>query len=127
MNRKRLDKFIQISREIASSNPFKWKHVSLIVKGSKILSIGTNNHKTHTTALRMGYTPENEVYYFRHSELDALLKCKERNKITLVNFRFNPRGELRNSCPCEVCMPWCKATFKDIYFSTTNSVSKLIY
>jgi hypothetical protein len=99
-------------------------HVSLIVKGSKILGLGINRRKTHPLAKKYGYRN-----YELHSELDALLKVPKqmRKNLILINFRFGPMGDMKLSKPCPKCLPWCMETFKEIYYSIPNGLVQLEY
>jgi len=93
------------------------KHVSIILdKKGKIVSIGTNTRKTHPKAQEHGYR-----FCELHSELDCYLRVpdsRRSEKLTLVNFRFNRFGDMRMSRPCSKCMPWCKAVFERIIYTT---------
>ena len=106
---------IEVARPIALSVPRTFKHASLILRKGKVVSVGTNHHRTHPMAKKYGYRFD-EV----HSELDALLRYKgPKDGLTLVNYRVNRQGELRMAKPCNLCMPWCTAIFDQIYYSTT--------
>lgn len=99
------------------------RHVSAILQGPVILAIGTNEHKTHPIVKDLGYRAD-----LQHSEINALLRCRARNDLTLVNVRYSAAGDMRLSCPCTVCLPWCIALFDDIYYTTeTDGVVKLLY
>jgi hypothetical protein len=93
------------------------KHVSLILdKKGNMLSFGQNAARTHPLAAQYGYR-FNEV----HSELDAYLKIPRSlrtSDLILVNYRFNRFGNLRMSRPCSKCLPWCKAIFRHIVYTT---------
>ena len=106
---------------LALEVPRTFKHVSLILRRGNIVSVGTNNHRTHPLAKKYGYRFD-EV----HSELDALLRYKgSKNNLTLVNYRINNQGEFRMSKPCSLCLPWCSAIFDKIYYSTPNGIRLL--
>jgi hypothetical protein len=115
-------KLKDVAKETALGNGRQKKHVSLIIVRNRIISIGTNQHKSHPRARQIGYRYD-EV----HSELDALIRCKERKNLVLVNFRFNRFGEMRISRPCDLCTPWCKMIFDRIYYSTRTGFEKLEY
>jgi len=74
--------------------------------------------KSHPDAISKGYRFDEP-----HSELRAYQKVpydlRSRN-LTLVNFRFNKRGELRLSKPCAKCQLWCVSLFRNIYWSTDD-------
>jgi len=120
----KLEKYADIALPISLEIPRPKKHVSLITnrKGA-VLAYGTNQFRTHPLAKQYGYFFD-EV----HSELDALLKIPkgaDRNKLVLINFRFNRFEDMRMSKPCCLCIPWCKAVFSDIFYSTNNGMVKL--
>lgn len=123
MHSSKFKKMHHIAKEVALENERQKKHVSLILVRNRIISIGTNHHKSHPMAKRIGYRYD-EV----HSELDALIRCKERKNLELINFRFNRFGEMRISRPCTLCIPWCKMIFDKIYYtSDTYSYERLEY
>ena len=113
-----LNKYIEMAMPIAIKNERSKKHVSFILRKGELVSFGVNKMKTHPLAKKYGYR-YNEI----HSELDALLKYKgPRDKLVLVNFRFNRYGEMRMSKPCVKCMPWCVALFDKIIYSTVDGM-----
>jgi len=60
-----------------------------------------------------------------HSELDAYRKIPKNYrglKLTLVNVRFNRFQELRMSRPCELCTPWCREVFDNIYYTDNEGI-----
>ena len=117
----KISKFIDIARPISLQIERQKKHVSLVVRKGIVESVGVNQFKTHPMAKKYGYRYD-EV----HSELDALLKYKgSKDGLTLVNFRFNSDGEMRMSKPCCLCLPWCSAVFKEIYYTTNDGIVQL--
>ena len=97
------------------------KHVSIIVRKNEIVSIGTNNFKTHPKAKKYGYRFD-EV----HSELDALLRYKgPKDNLKLINYRFNRFGMMRMSKPCCNCLQWCLALFDEVWYSTNTGMVNL--
>lgn len=122
MENKFLSKLITIAKPISMDLERSKKHVSIIVSKGEILSIGTNEFKTHPAAKKIGYR-----YDEMHSELSALIRCSERKNLHLYNFRFNRFGEMRLARPCCLCLPWCKAVFKTIHHSTTSGIVKMEY
>ena len=122
MKKQKFEKLAEIAKPFAIRNPRPKKHVSLILVRNNIISVGTNEQRSHPTAKKLGYRYD-EV----HSELDALLKCKERKNLMLVNFRFNRFGDLRMSRPCSICCPWCKMLFDKIYYTKTDGYERLEY
>jgi|TARA_Y100000389_G_scaffold200989_1_gene242630 hypothetical protein len=123
ITQKRLDKFLETGKDQCLSIERSKKHCSLIIYKNQIVSVGINGiGKTHPEAKRIGYRYD-EV----HSELDAVLKCKYKKNLTLLNLRFNRFGEMRIARPCQLCMPWCKMYFDSIYYTMPEGVVKLEY
>lgn len=124
MNAYTAKRFVAVAREVADTMDMSqsFRHVSIVISGKSIISIGTNNGKTHTLARERGYRTEHI-----HSELDAFSKIRYREgKFTLLNFRFNKRGEIRNSKPCVHCTPWCVEFFDEIWYSTSYGFMKKV-
>ena len=97
------------------------KHVSVIVRKNDIVSVGTNNFRTHPLAKKYGYRFD-EV----HSELDALLRYRgPKDNLKLINFRYNRFGDMRMSKPCCNCLPWCLAIFDEIWYTTNSGLVNL--
>lgn len=114
-------KAFEVAKPLTISNPRPKKHTSVILRKGSIVSLGTNINRTHPKAKEYGYLFD-EV----HSELDALLKYRgPKDKLILVNFRFNGHGIMRSSKPCPKCMMWCDAIFDQIWY-TTDSGLKLL-
>ena len=117
----KLDRFINVALPVAKNLERKKKHVSLIVRKNQIVSIGTNEFKTHPMAKQYGYRYD-EV----HSELDALIRYKgPKDNLKLYNFRFNRFGDMRNSSPCSKCLPWCVSIFDEIWYTTNEGINFL--
>jgi hypothetical protein len=115
-------KLIDIAKPLCMNLDRKKKHVSIIVSKGEVISIGSNQYKTHPIAKAIGYR-----YSEMHSELNALLKTDQRKNLHLYNFRFNRFGEMRIARPCCLCMPWCKAVFKSIHFSSRDGMLEMEY
>jgi hypothetical protein len=111
-------KTIELAKNYTLENPRPKKHTSLIVRKGKVVSVGTNENRTHPLAKKYGYRYD-EV----HSELDALLRYRgPKNNLILVNYRMNRFGDMRMSKPCCKCMAWCAAIFDRIYYTTSNGL-----
>jgi hypothetical protein len=117
-----LEKLIDIAKPLCMNLDRKKKHVSIIISKGEIVSVGTNQYKTHPIAKAIGYR-----YEEMHSELNALLKTNQRKNLHLYNFRYNRFGEMRIAKPCCLCMPWCKVMFKSIHYTTPEGVVRLEY
>ena len=91
------------------------KHVSLIFHKNKLVSIGTNQFKTHPLARKYGY-----VIDCVHSELDAFNKLhksykKGDKKLKLINFRMNRKH----------CLTWCVDFFDEIWYTDDEGFQEL--
>lgn len=120
MNIRQIHKLIDISYQISKDLPInsRFRHVSLILCKNRIVAVGTNSKKTHPIARRHGYR-----FDAKHSELDAYIRVPDKNdKLVLVNFRFNRKGDLRNSSPCNNCIVWCREIFDEIWYSTDQGM-----
>lgn len=118
-----MNEYLEMAFPICLEIPRQKKHVSLIIHKNRIVSVGTNSFKTHPKAKQIGYHFEE-----MHSELDALQKVPfklKKKKLILVNVRFNRFGQLRMSRPCELCTPWCKEIFHEIYFTTNEGLVRM--
>ena len=115
------NKYIDMAIPISLSIQRPKKHVSIIIRKNEVVSIGTNNFRTHPMAKKLGYRFE-EV----HSELDALLRYKgPKDNLKLLNFRFNRFKDMRMSKPCCKCLPWCVALFDEIWYTTNDELTNL--
>jgi len=96
--------------------------VSLITKGSKILSIGYNEFGTHPIAIK---TRQISV----HSEMDAInrLGYSENDKLTLYVYRHRKTGA-GLARPCGACMELIKkSNIKKIIYTNSSIGSSLDY
>jgi hypothetical protein len=118
-----LDNVLNYAYPLCMEIPRQKKHVSLIFHKNRLLSIGRNCFKTHPKAKEIGY-----AYEEMHSELDAYRRLPKNFrglKLTLVNVRYNRFQELRMSRPCELCLPWCREVFDDIYYTDNEGIQKM--
>ena len=127
MNRKRLENLIEKTRSETLERTYdrRFMHASVIVRRNRVISVGFNERKTHPIAKAYGYRDAG-----LHSELAALIQVPrdKRNNLDLINFRFNPQGELRLSKPCKICFPWCVELFNNVYYSDNDgNIVKIMY
>tara|TARA_B100001094_G_scaffold156014_1_gene150980 strand:- start:394 stop:777 length:384 start_codon:yes stop_codon:yes gene_type:complete len=121
MSPDKFEKLVEVVLPIATEIARPKKHVSLILRKKKIVSIGTNTIRTHPQAKKLGYR-FGEV----HSELDALLRYRgSKDGLSIINFRYNRFGDMRMSKPCCKCLPWCVALFDDIWYTTNSGIVQL--
>jgi len=90
---------------------YKGYTMSLLLSGSKILSIGRNT----TLAPQSRFRPLPSI----HAELDAIRKSRfyYKKKITMIIIRRNKSGEWINSRPCAHCIETLQK----------NRISQIIY
>lgn len=108
----KIHRFIEQAIPVCLDIPRTKKHVSLIVRKGRVLAIGTNAFKGHPIASKIGYR-----FGEQHSELNAFLKCSQRDRLTLINVRFNKDQQMRMARPCALCLPWCSGIFEEIYYT----------
>ena len=121
MTEKKISKLTGMALPVSLEIPRPKKHVSIIVRKNEIVSMGTNNFRTHPTAKKYGYRFD-EV----HSELDALLRYRgPKDNLVLINYRFNRFGYMRMSKPCCMCLPWGSAIFNEMWHSTNEGMVSL--
>ncbi len=117
--------FLSLAYPICLEIPRQKKHVSLVVHKGRVISVGKNIFKTHPKAKEIGY-----LFEEMHSEFDAFRKIPKSlrsSKLTLINVRYNQLGDIRMSRPCELCLPWCKEIFDEIYYTTNEGIVRLEY
>jgi len=120
---KNINTILNYAYPLCMEIPRQKKHVSLIFHKNRLVSIGRNCFKTHPKAKEIGY-----AYEEMHSELDAYRRLPHNlrgMKLSLVNVRYNRFKELRMSRPCELCMPWCREVFSDIYYTNNLGMEKM--
>jgi hypothetical protein len=118
-----LNEYLKMAYPICLAIPRQKKHVSIILHKNRVISVGTNSFKTHPKAKEIGYH-----YEEMHSELEAYQRVPRKfksKKLILLNCRFNRFGNLRMSRPCELCLPWCKEIFNEIYYTNDEGLTKL--
>jgi hypothetical protein len=104
----RLRKCVDISMSLIEGIDSDSKHVSFVLRRSKIIALGVNRSmQTHPLALKF-----NCRFSTMHSELSAILRAKKSSDFynaTLVNIRLSSTSittrtpVLRNSKPCVSC------------------------
>ena len=96
------------------SFPGRSLHLSFIIYKKRIIAIGQNSKKTHPINLRNPKISKEgvDISSFRGvcSEWSALRQLKNltnipAKKCSLINIRINKLNEIRNSRPCNSCVP----------------------
>ena len=105
-------RFFDLARKISKlSNHHHHKIGSVIVRGSKIVSVGTNNLKTHPRSTH--------PHFSLHSEMAAVLLAKQDlHGCEIYVYRETKNGVPALSRPCMYCMPFIKeAGLKEVHYS----------
>jgi deoxycytidylate deaminase len=108
-------KFFDLAKKVSKfSNHNKFKLGCVIVKGSKIVSVGVNNVKTHPRSTH--------PHHSLHSEMAAILLAKQ----DLCGCEIYVYREIKNGTPalarpCIYCWPFiAEAGIKKIHYSIKN-------
>jgi deoxycytidylate deaminase len=108
-------KFFDLARKVSKlSNHGHFKLGSVIVRGSKIVSVGTNNIKTHPKSTH--------PFYSLHAEMAAILLAKQDlAKCEIYVYRETKAGMPVMARPCEYCLPFIKeAGLKEVHYSSNG-------
>lgn len=131
MNQKKLNRFKQIARGLFTEDKERKNfHVTFILKGSKIISIGINKPKTHTKNLKFNYYSmigdDLRDKVGLHSELSAIIRGgkEDYSKYTFLVIRMNANNELLMSKPCPGCISALdQVGYRKIFYS--NSIGEI--
>jgi deoxycytidylate deaminase len=87
------------------SEKIQHRHVAVIAKAGRILSVGRNRNKTHPEAVVLSANG-NKILKSIHAELDAIFKVKNKKQLrgaTIYVARLGRSGHPGMSCPCKMC------------------------
>lgn len=107
------------------------RHFSFILYKGRLISIGTNNGKTHPFNLinrKVSRVTGEDYSDQKHtcSELNAILKLKrltniDTKKCTLINIRYDRNNNVALAKPCQSCQSLLQYhEFKQIIWSTNG-------
>jgi deoxycytidylate deaminase len=105
-------KFFDLAKKVSKlSNHKHHKIGSVIVRGGKVISVGTNKIKTHPRSPH--------PHFSLHSEMAAILLAKQDLKdCDLYVFRELKDGTLAISRPCEYCWQLINASgIKEVHYT----------
>jgi deoxycytidylate deaminase len=108
-------KYFDLAKKISKlSNHKHFQIGSVIVRGSKIVSVGTNNIKTHPKSLH--------PYFSLHSEGAAILLAKQDLiGCEIYVYREIKDGTLALSRPCEYCWKMISISgIEEIHYTTNG-------
>lgn len=120
----RTTRLLSIARKLCKerSTEMRFPLVSLITKGSKILSVGYNEFGTHPVAV-------NTRQISIHAEMDAInrLGYTENEKLTIYVYRHRRVGA-GLAKPCEACMALIKmSNIKKVVYTNSSIGNSLSY
>lgn len=108
-------KFFDLAKKVSKlSNHHHHKIGSVIVRGSKIVSVGTNNLKTHPRSPH--------PFFSLHSEAAAILLAKQDlYGCDIYVYRETKDGVPAMSRPCIYCLPFVKGSgISEIHYSVNG-------
>jgi deoxycytidylate deaminase len=130
MNAKRLDRLVSLAKALKPSHQTgRAFHVSYILDGPKILSVGINSYfDSHPNSILPDYHKSDFVdglYLARlHSEVAAAKKLRFKcSGLVLVNVRIDNNNSQAYSAPCVNCWEHIvkRCGFKKVYFTNGSS------
>lgn len=105
-------KFFDLAKKVSKLSDHKHFRIgSVIVRGTKIVSVGTNKVKTHPKSTH--------PHHSLHSEMAAILLAKQDlSDCELYVFRETKNGTLALSRPCKYCWELIsEAGIKEVHFT----------
>jgi deoxycytidylate deaminase len=111
MNNRQL-RLMDIARKVSKTVDYKFRHGTVIAKGSRVLGLGVNSNKTHPKSTSRFKTV--------HSEHQALINSglSEIQGATAYVYRETRDGVPAMSKPCSSCTKLLKdAGVRKVYFS----------
>lgn len=108
-------RFFDLAKKVSKLSDHKNFHIgSVIVRGSKVISVGTNKIKTHPRSPH--------PFGSLHSEMAAILLAKQDLKgCELYVFREIRNGTFALSRPCQYCWELIsEAGIKEIHYTTNG-------
>lgn len=108
-------KFFDLAKKVSKlSNHRNFKIGSVIVRGGKVISVGTNKIKTHPKSTH--------PFKSLHAEMAAILLAKQdlRN-CELYVFRQKKDGQNAIAKPCQYCMELItESSIKEVHYTVDN-------
>ena len=108
-------KFFDLAKKVSKlSNHKHHKIGSVVVRGNKVISVGTNNLKTHPRSTH--------PFFSLHAEMAAILLSKQDLRdCELYVFRAKKDDSLALSRPCEYCWKLIFGTsIKEVHYTTNG-------
>jgi deoxycytidylate deaminase len=109
-------KFFDLAKKVSKLSTHRNHQIgSVIVRGSKIISVGTNKYKTHPKSPH--------PYGSLHSEMAAILLAKQDvHGCDIYVYRETKAGVPALSRPCIYCYPFiAEAGLSRVHYSTNGS------
>lgn len=93
--------YLSLAKKVAQTSVMRNMHGAVIVKGNRVLSVGTNKFKNRPESIGLDNIPHHASV---HAEMDAILRFGGNIKgATIYVARVNRKGKERFSRPCPVC------------------------
>ena len=89
-------------------------------KRGKIISYGQNSYIKSHPKMQEYNLHSNRKCIFLHSEIDALIKCREKPYMLIVA-RIGKKGDIRIARPCPICQEAIRRSgVEKVYFTDNN-------
>lgn len=123
-------------RKKYDSYPFDemdYRHYAIIVKGSKIISEGSNNMKSTPYAMvALNCLHKAEIHKDElrtmHAEMKAIKRVKNKDRLkgaSIFVFSMNRKSEIRISKPCDLCRHYIeKYGISKVYYTANGHWEK---
>lgn len=114
-------KFFTLAKKISQKSDHRHQIGGVLVKKSKIISIGFNKMRTHTKS--------SNPYKSIHCEFDVILGCSKEDLkgSTLYIYREHKNGRAANCKPCQYCATLIKESgIKNVYYTDDNNYKEFI-
>ena len=92
-------RMLEFATRVAETTDTNSKHGAVIVRGGRVLAVGTSKWRNRNVPPIIGYNPHVTV----HAEIDALSRLVDAKGATIYIARVNNQGDTRMSRPCETC------------------------
>lgn len=114
-------RFMNLAYKVAKQSCHKFPMGAVIVKGNRVLSLGTNKYKTNPRQINFY---DNRALCSTHAELNAIILCNgEKEGATIYICRLLSNGKFGIAKPCKGCQHIIEASnIKRIVYSDYDGV-----
>jgi tRNA(Arg) A34 adenosine deaminase TadA len=117
---KYVKRYIDLAIKVASTGQHQRHfHGAVLVKGSQVVSLGSNNFKSHPLM----------SYKTLHSEISCLLgvRWKDLSDSTMFVARISKNGKVGMSKPCPICYSvLLKYGIRRVYYTTSSGATEVM-